>query len=70
MTDDYLLGDLNEDGIVDARDLTLLKRCVITGDEPAVFESGDLNADEEIDETDVKLMIAFLTGKSKKYAAS
>ena len=63
----YLLGDLNDDGIVDVRDLSLLKNCVLTGNEPEVFEAGDIDGDGELTKKDVKLHIDYLTGKSDSF---
>ena len=67
---DYIPGDLNDDGSVDARDLSMLKRCVITGDEPENFEAADLNGDGSIDEDDAALHAEFLTGKIKAFPAN
>ena len=77
--DGYYLGVVSErdflfcildDGSVDARDLSMLKRCVITGDEPENFEAADLNGDGSIDEDDAALHAEFLTGKIKAFPAN
>ena len=64
---DYMPGDLNEDGRIDVRDLTLLKRIVITGDEPDEIGAADLNGDGAVDEEDVVLHRDYLLGKIKEF---
>lgn len=58
-----LTGDINADGCVDARDLTLLKRAVLalqeTGNDYHWF-MGDLNKDYVLDADDVSVMIDML----------
>ncbi len=69
-SEDYLPGDLNGDGIIDARDLSLLKKCVLTGDEPEVFECADLDGDGEITAADAALHSGWLTGKVSSFPAA
>lgn len=63
---DWLYGDLNNDECVDATDLALLKRAVLSGT-VAGLNSGDLNGDLDIDAADVKLHRDFLLGKIKTF---
>ena len=62
VTKDFIYGDLNDDKSVDARDLTLLKRAVLTG-EIEDIDPADLDGNGEVDADDVKLHINYLTGK-------
>lgn len=57
-------GDLNYDGVLNAADLSLLKRAILDGirtDE--ILHLGDTNSDGTIDKKDVKELIRQLTGK-------
>ena len=65
-TEDWIYGDLNGDEIIDARDLTLIKRAVLTGT-VAGLKPADLNGDFSIDEEDVKLHRDYLLGKIKRF---
>lgn len=57
-----IYGDLNEDQIVDARDLSLLKRAVMLG-EIDDLDPADLNGNYELDAEDVTLHRDYLIGK-------
>ena len=59
---DVIYGDLNEDGRVDARDLTLLKRAYQSGGIEDL-EPADLNGNGELDIDDITLHRDFLIGK-------
>ncbi|MBQ6040544.1 MAG: RICIN domain-containing protein [Oscillospiraceae bacterium] len=71
-----LPGDLDDDGAVTAKDLTLLKRLTGASDVPYSFlQAADLNSDFKIDASDVKRMTDALSGEAEpfadpKYAAS
>lgn len=57
-------GDLNYDGVLNAADLSLLKRAILDGirtDE--ILHLGDTNSDGTIDKKDVRELIRQLTGK-------
>ena len=57
-------GDLNYDFSLDARDLTLLKRYLLSGKmDDASYRLANVNGDGEIDKKDVKELIRMLTGK-------
>ena len=57
-------GDLNYDFSLDARDLTLLKRYLLSGKmDDASYRLANVNGDGEIDKKDVKELIRKLTGK-------
>ena len=64
---DVLLGDLNRDGQIDARDLTLLKRTVL---EDGYQAEGDLNSDGAVDADDAKLHRDYLIGKITNFPAA
>lgn len=66
MIEDWIYGDLNGDEIIDGRDLTLLKRAVLTGT-VAGLKAGDLNGDLDVDAEDVRLHIDYLLGKIKQF---
>lgn len=59
---EFIYGDLNGDQIVDARDLSLLKRAVICG-EIDDLDPADLNGNYELDVEDVTLLRDYLIGK-------
>ena len=65
-TDDWIYGDINGDEVIDALDLTLLKRAVLSGT-VAGLNAGDLNGDLDIDAEDVRLHIDYLTGKIERF---
>lgn len=64
----FIYGDINADGHVDARDLALLKRAVLTGetDDP---EPADLNGNGVLDTEDIALHRDFLVGKITVFPA-
>ena len=60
--EDVLAGDMNFDGIVNAVDLTLLKRGLMNGFSGSKEEhAADFNMDGKKDTADVKSMVLFLT---------
>ena len=58
-------GDLNRDGSLDARDLSLLKQYLLMQSTGSgyLYETGDVNQDDKYDKEDVKALIRLLTGK-------
>lgn len=65
----YMLGDLNDDGQIDARDLSLLQRAVRTG-EIGFLPPADLNGNGELDSEDVTLHRDFLLGSIQSFPAA
>ncbi|MBR3267915.1 MAG: carbohydrate-binding protein [Oscillospiraceae bacterium] len=65
---EFIYGDLNGDQSVDARDLTLLKRAVMTGEIDS-FDPADLNGDLELDGEDIRLHQEYLLGQITKFPA-
>jgi hypothetical protein len=66
-------GDLNNDGKINAVDLTLLKRQLITNAPRAVMTPQDLNADGTVSIADAIVLMKFLTGEGgieKSYYAA
>ncbi len=63
---DVLYGDLNGDGQVDARDLSLLKQAVMTG-EIDDLDPADLNGSGDLDTEDVTLHLDFLLGRIEAF---
>jgi hypothetical protein len=60
--EDVLAGDMNFDGIVNAADLTLLKRGLMKGFSGSKEEhAADFNMDGKKDTSDVSSMLLFLT---------
>ncbi|HAG13844.1 MAG TPA: carbohydrate-binding protein [Ruminococcus sp.] len=66
----YLPGDVNADGQIDARDLSVLKSCILNDEEPDIPESADLNADGILDEEDAALHLQYLLGRIDSFPAS
>lgn len=63
--DDVLAGDLNDDGVVNGIDLTLLKRGLMNGFTGSKEEhAADFNMDGKIDSADVSSMVKFLTART------
>jgi hypothetical protein len=57
-------GDLNEDGAVDALDLALLKKYLLTGAAVKInLSAADVNASGTIDAIDLALLKSYLLGK-------
>ena len=63
--DDLLIGDLNFDKKIDARDLTLLKRGLLEGGfkDAKVEKVSDMNRDGKVTNDDAYTMVSFLTGQ-------
>ncbi len=60
-------GDLNGDRVINAQDLTLLKRAVLYDNLDSLWRPlGDLNDDGAVDKKDVKELIRRLTGAPEK----
>lgn len=55
-------GDLNDDGVVDMRDITLLRRYVAGWDVVVNVENGDVNADGIVDMKDITLLRRYVAG--------
>ena len=65
---DFIYGDIDRNGKVDARDLSLLKRAVAAG-EIDDLDPADLNGSGDLDTEDVTLHQKFLLGKITKFPA-
>ena len=63
---DFTLGDLNDDGIIDVFDHILMRKALSDGD-AEIFESADINANGEIDKEDIQLHSDYILGKIKKF---
>ena len=60
-------GDINMNGSIDVRDLTLLKQYLLNQRKYGIPESaGDINQDGTIDKKDVQALIRLLTGKPEE----
>lgn len=64
VTDYVWYGDINEDGEVDVKDLTLLRRYLegISELSSQALKNADVNGDGSVNETDKKLLTEFLAG--------
>ena len=59
----YLSGDINGDGVVGAKDVTVLRRYIAGGyDVTVVAEALDVNGDGEITTKDVTVLRRFIAG--------
>ena len=64
-----LQGDLDGDGKVTAKDLTLAKRAILTGsDKYNTVQAIDVNGDMKADSTDIAALRDYLLGKTKEFA--
>ncbi|WP_295072537.1 carbohydrate-binding protein [Ruminococcus sp.] len=64
--EEYILGDLNGDGMVDVFDLCSMRNAAVDGDAER-FEAADINGDGAIDENDLVLLKKFLSGEIKAF---
>jgi hypothetical protein len=64
--EEYILGDLNGDEIVDIYDLTQMRRAAVDGDAER-FGAADINGDSAIDEDDLILLKKFIMGEIKSF---
>lgn len=63
-----VIGDLNNDALIDARDMILLTRYVADWGISIREELADVNGDGKIDAKDVIHMIRYLSGWGEEYA--
>ena len=63
--DDLLIGDVNNDGLVNITDVTLLIGYVLNDEGGIVIENADLNNDGDINITDVTLLISQVLNDSE-----
>lgn len=61
---DYMAGDVNGDSVVDAKDVTLLKRYLAGWSGVTVGAAADVNNDSVVDAKDVTLLKRYLAGWS------
>lgn len=60
---DYLPGDVNEDGVVNGKDITLIRRFIVGGYDFKINESAaDVNEDGRINGKDVTLIRRYIVG--------
>ena len=65
---DSVLGDLDRDGRINAQDLTLLKRGILSESSDAAFKkAADINESGAVNALDAEMMRDFLTGKITKF---
>ena len=64
--EEYIPGDLNGDGAVDVYDMIQMRRAAVDGDAER-FGAADVNADDVIDEDDLKLLSRYLKGEIKTF---
>ncbi len=69
-TEDPLLqGDLDSDGALTAKDLTLLKRIIIGANVSySILQAADLNSDFKADSADLVLLAKYLSGQDAAFA--
>jgi len=60
--DEYLAGDVNNDGVVDAKDVTALRRYLAGWDITVQDASADMSGDGVVDAKDVTLLRRQLAG--------
>lgn len=62
--EDYVVGDINGDGVVDVSDINLAVNYILgtTQLTPEQFKRGDVNGDGVIDVTDVNAMVNIILG--------
>ena len=60
--DEYLSGDVNNDGVVDAKDVTALRRYLAGWDITIQANSADLSGDGVVDAKDVTILRRLLAG--------
>jgi len=65
----FLRGDLDKNGRIDGRDLTLLRRGLLYGFDSVMSDIADINADGRVSSSDVDLLLRFLT-QDEWYQAS
>lgn len=66
--DPLLQGDLNDDGKINAIDLTLAKRAAMHPTAYQYVQAADLNGDLKADAADIQMMAGFLTGTETEFA--
>ena len=65
--DDYLLGDVNGDGTINAVDMTLAKRIILTNG--TYNSAADVNRDGSISAADIVWYVKFFTGQTSGFPA-
>lgn len=63
-----MYGDLNEDKLIDAIDLALLKKCILDNNQS--IKSADVDGNGSVDAIDFVYMKKFLTGEISSFPAS
>ncbi len=61
-------GDLNNDGRINAVDLTLAKRTALNGGAYQYQQAADVNGDLKADIEDIRMLTAYLTGQATEFA--
>ena len=67
--DTFILGDVNDDGVVDTIDATLVQRydAQMSLPEGTIIERGDVNNDGEVDIIDATLIQRYDAGMTVKF---
>ena len=61
---DYLMGDVNDDGIVSVADVTLIVNCILLGSNEIDNARADVNGDNLISISDVTSLVDIILGNS------
>ena len=64
--EEYILGDLNNDGVVDIYDLSQMRKAVVSGSAEH-FAAADINGDKAITSDDLTLLKKYITGEIKEF---
>ena len=64
--DNYIIGDLNGDGVIDIYDLCKMRKAVLSGDTDN-FGTADINGDDAINSDDLTLLKKFIMGEINSF---
>lgn len=64
--EEYILGDLNSDGVVDIYDLSRMRKAVVSGSSDNL-KSADINGDKAVNVDDLALLKKFISGEIKSF---
>lgn len=63
----YLLGDINEDGLVDSKDASVLLQAIAKNDTASILERADVNKDKTADSKDASLILSYASGQTEGF---